>query len=278
MREPVISFYKVSKSYPLYHNVRGVKNLLFNFPRNMKSMRENQFEALRDITFEVYRGEKFGIVGNNGAGKSTTLGLIAGVLRQTQGRIVVRGRVSPLLSLGAGFHPELSGRENIVLNGILMGLTRREIVGKMDEIIEFSELGDFINRPIRVYSSGMLARLGFSVVAHLDPEILLIDEVLGVGDIRFQKKCLKKMMEFRNSGITMVLVTHSISSIAQICDRAMWIDNHVVKMIGDPAEIADCYCKASDVEIEITRNHQPSDTLADGPKVSASAEVGNSIL
>lgn len=249
MREPVIAFDQVSKSYPLYHHVRGVKHLLFNFSRNMKSFQQNQYEALRDISFEVYRGEQFGIIGHNGAGKSTTLQLIAGVLRPTSGRVTVRGRISPLLALGAGFHPDLTGRENIIFNGVLMGLTRREVMARLDEIIEFSELGEFIDRSIRSYSNGMLARLGFSVVAHLDPEILLIDEVLGVGDIRFRQKCIKKMMEFKENKVTMILVTHSIGSVMQICDRAMWIENHVVRMIGDSAAVAAQYCEAAGVPL-----------------------------
>lgn len=252
MKEPVISFQNVSKSYPLYKEITGIKNFLFNFPRNIKSIKNNRFEALRDINFEIYRGEKFGIIGRNGAGKSTTLGMMAGVLKPDRGVVTVRGRISPLLALGAGFHPELTGRENIVLNGVLMGLTRREVLARMDEIIEFSELGEFVERPIRVYSSGMTARLGFSVVAHLDPEILLIDEVLGVGDIRFQQKCLNKMMSFKESGTTMVLVTHSVASVANICDRAMWIENHVVRMIGDPTEVVESYCEASGVPINLS--------------------------
>ncbi|PSB14135.1 sugar ABC transporter ATP-binding protein [filamentous cyanobacterium CCP2] len=251
MREPVISFQNVSKTYPLYKDIRGIKNFLFNFPKNIKSIKNDRFEALRDINFEVYRGEKFGIIGRNGAGKSTTLGMMAGVLKPDRGIVTVRGRISPLLALGAGFHPELTGRENIVLNGVLMGLTRREVLSKMDEIIEFSELGEFIERPIRVYSSGMTARLGFSVVAHLDPEILLIDEVLGVGDIRFQQKCLNKMMSFKESGTTMVLVTHSVASVANICDRAMWIENHVVRMIGEPEAVVESYCEAAGVPINL---------------------------
>lgn len=250
MREPVVSFHNVSKSYPLYKSFRGIKNFLFNFPQSITSMKQERFEALRDINFEVYEGEKFGIIGRNGAGKSTTLGLVAGVLKPDRGTVVVRGRISPLLSLGAGFHPELTGRENIVLNGVLLGLTRREVWKKMDEIIEFSELGEFIDRPIRVYSSGMMARLGFSVVAHLDPEILLIDEVLGVGDIRFQRKCFNKMMGFRDSGVTMVLVTHAVASVINICDRAMWIEDHVVRMVGDPLEVVECYCEALGVPLD----------------------------
>jgi lipopolysaccharide transport system ATP-binding protein len=251
MTEPVISFQQVSKSYPLYHHVKGgIKHFLFNFPRSVRSLRNDRFEALRDISFEVYRGENFGIVGRNGAGKSTTLGLIAGVLKPNKGSIKVRGRISPLLALGAGFHKELTGRENILLNGILLGLTRREVTQKIDEIIDFSELEEFIDRPILTYSSGMIARLGFSVVAHLDPEILLIDEVLGVGDIRFQKKCANKMLSFKASGVTMVLVTHSIASVVNMCDRAMWIDNHTVRMLGNPSEIAEKYCKASGVDFD----------------------------
>lgn len=251
MREPVISFYNVSKSYPLYGHVRGIKNFLFDFPKSITSMKRERFEALRDISFEIYEGENFGIIGNNGAGKSTTLGLIAGVLEPNRGQVVVRRRVSPLLALGAGFHPELTGRENVELNGVLLGLTRKGIRRKMEEIIEFSELGDFVNRPVRVYSSGMLARLGFAVVAHLDPEILLIDEVLGVGDIRFQKKCLDKMMSFKDSGVTMVLVTHSVASVMNICDRAMWIEDHQVRMMGNPDAVVEAYCNASNVPINL---------------------------
>jgi lipopolysaccharide transport system ATP-binding protein len=251
MRDPVISFHNVSKSYPLYRQLRGIKNFFFNFSSSLKTMKDDRFEALRDINFEIHEGEKFGIIGRNGAGKSTTLGLIAGVLKPDRGTVIVRGRISPLLALGAGFHPELTGRENILLNGVLMGLTRKEVKRKMEEIVEFSELGDFVDRPIRVYSSGMLARLGFSVVAHLDPEILLIDEVLGVGDIRFQQKCLNKMMSFKESGVTMVLVTHSVASVVNICDRAMWIEDHVVRMIGDPTEVVEAYCEAAGVPINL---------------------------
>lgn len=251
MQEPVISFQQVSKSYPLYYHVRGgFKRFLLNFSKSMKSLREERFEALRDISFEVNKGEKFGIIGRNGAGKSTTLGLIAGVLRPNQGTVKVRGRISPLLALGAGFQRELTGRDNIIMNGILMGLTRREVKQKLDQIIEFSELEEFIDLPILTYSTGMMARLGFAVVAHLDPEILLIDEVLGVGDIRFQKKCVKKMMEFKESGTTIVLVTHSIASVIKLCDRCMWIENHTVRMIGKPIEVAEIYCKEAGVEFD----------------------------
>jgi lipopolysaccharide transport system ATP-binding protein len=231
--EPVIIFDKVNKSYPLYHPITGgIKNFLFHFPKWKKSLRNSKFEALNDISFEIYRGEAFGIIGRNGAGKSTTLGLIAGVLKPTNGKVITKGRVSSLLELGAGFHPELTGRENIILNGVLMGLTRTAVSKRMREIIEFSELGDFIDQPIRVYSSGMLTRLGFSVVAHLDPEVLLVDEVLAVGDMEFQKKCLQKMETFKKNAVTMVFVSHSMANVEAICDRVAWIDHRSIRLLG----------------------------------------------
>lgn len=242
MTGPAIIFQNVGKTYHLYHHITGgVKTFLFHFRNNIKSFKNSKFEALKDISFEVPKGESFGIIGKNGAGKSTILGLIAGVIKPTRGSIRVSGRISPLLELGSGFHPELSGRENIVLNGILLGLTRAEVTKKLDEIIEFSELGDFIDQPIRVYSSGMLARLGFSVVAHLEPEILLIDEVLAVGDSEFQKKCLEKMASFKKNGVTIIFVSHSAKSVKELCDRVMWIENHAMRMIGDPATVVSAY-------------------------------------
>jgi len=242
VKESAIIFDNVSKSYPLYYHITGgIKYFLFNLPKAVNSIRNSRFEALRDISFEVYRGETFGIIGRNGAGKSTTLGLIAGVLKPSKGRIIVKGKISPLLELGGGFHPELNGKENIVLNGVLLGLTKNEVLEKIDEIIEFSEIGEFINQPIRTYSSGMLARLGFSVIAHLDPEILLIDEILAVGDVEFQKKCLDKMISFKKNGVTMVFVSHSMNEVKRVCDRVMWIESHAIKMIGEPAIVADKY-------------------------------------
>lgn len=244
MSDSVIIFDNVSKSYPLYYHITaGIKNFLFHLPKGISSLKNSRFEALRSISFEVYKGETFGIIGRNGAGKSTTLGLIAGVLKPSQGRVIVKGRTSPLLELGAGFHPDLTGRENIMLNGVLMGLTRAEVFRKMKEIIEFSELGEFIDQPIRVYSSGMITRLGFSVVAHLDPEILLIDEVLAVGDLNFQKKCLDKMASFKERGVTMVFVSHSMVDVERICDRVMWIESHTIKMVGEPKIVVAGYNK-----------------------------------
>jgi lipopolysaccharide transport system ATP-binding protein len=198
---------------------------------------------LKDVSFEVKRGEALGIIGKNGAGKSTILGLIAGVLKPTEGRVVVKGRASALLELGAGFHPELTGRENIILNGIILGLAKAEVLKKLDEIIEFSGIEEFIDQPIRVYSSGMLARLGFSVVAHLDPDILLIDEILAVGDREFRKKCIKKMMKFKKRGVTIIFVSHSMPDVKRICDRVAWLDNHIIKMIGNQADVVSGYAR-----------------------------------
>ncbi|WP_028893297.1 ABC transporter ATP-binding protein [Syntrophorhabdus aromaticivorans] len=240
--EPTIDFKHVTKSYPLYHHIiGGIKNFLFHLPEGLYSLRNSKFEALHDISFSVAKGEAFGVIGKNGAGKSTILGLIAGVLKPNSGSVKVMGRISPLLELGAGFHFELTGRENILLKGVLIGLSRTEVLARMDEIIAFSELGDFVDQPIRIYSSGMLARLGFSIVAGLDPEILLIDEILAVGDIAFQEKCLSRMMEFRRRGVTMVFVSHSMDKVRKICDRAVWIENHRVRMIGDADSVIDTY-------------------------------------
>ncbi len=242
MSDPVIIFNDVSKSYPMYHHITGgIKNFIFHISKGIDSLKNKRYEVFRNISFAIEKGETFGIIGKNGAGKSTVLGLIARVLLPSDGKIEVDGRVSPLLELGAGFHPDLSGRENIMLNGVLMGLTRKDVEQRMEEIIDFSELQQFIDQPIRVYSSGMLARLGFSVIAHLDPDILLVDEILAVGDLEFQKKCIAKMEEFKKQGITIVFVSHSMANVEKICDRVMWIENHEARTIGDPGSTISRY-------------------------------------
>ena len=242
MSEPVILLENVSKQYPLYHHIAGgLKYFLFNLPTSIRAVRSSQFEALADISFEVQRGETFGIIGKNGSGKSTTLGLIAGVLSPSSGRVVTRGRISPLLELGGGFHHDLTGRENIILSGVLLGLRRAEVLRKMEEIVEFADIGDFIDQPIRIYSSGMLARLGFSMVATLDPEILLIDEILAVGDLNFQQKCMDRMMTFKKSGFTMVFVSHQMEDVLKMCDRVAWIEDHRIKRQGSAKEVVEQY-------------------------------------
>lgn len=238
MSTPLIRFDHVTKSYPLYHHVTsGFKNLILNLPKALREMRQTQFTALSDISFEIQRGESVAFIGRNGAGKSTTLGLIAGVLRPTNGSVTVGGRVSPLLELGGGFHPDLSGLENIQLNGVILGLSRKQVAERTQKIIEFSELGPFLEQPVRTYSSGMMARLGFSVVANLDPEILLIDEVLAVGDAAFRQKCLDKMSEFKKSGVTIILVSHSANDVEFLCDRAIWIESHHIRRDGPSSQV-----------------------------------------
>jgi lipopolysaccharide transport system ATP-binding protein len=245
VKKQAIIFKDVSKSYPLYHHITGgIKNFLFHPLKATSMMKNLRFEALCNISFDVYKGETLGIIGKNGTGKSTILGLIAGVLKPTKGRVTVKGKISPLLELGAGFHFELTGRENIMLNGVLLGLTRSEVSKKMAEIIEFSELSEFIDQPIRTYSSGMLARLGFSVASSLDPEILLIDEILAVGDTNFQKKCLDRMTGFRKNDVTMVFVSHSMPEVERICDRVMWVEDHSVKILGRPKDVIAKYSES----------------------------------
>lgn len=199
------------------------------------------FWALNEINLEIFHGEVFGLVGNNGAGKSTLLKVISRVLKPTKGRVRAYGRIAPLLELGAGFHPELTGRENIYLNGALLGYSKEEMDRVFDEIVDFSELGSFIEAPIRSYSSGMYARLGFSVAtAHL-PEILILDEILSVGDEAFQHKCNDRMMNFREQGATVILVSHGLAKVEEMCSRVAWLDHGIIKKIGEPQEVIAAY-------------------------------------
>ncbi len=224
MEEKSVVFEDVWKYYPLYHQITGgIKRFLINLPAALKQMKESKFWAVNGLSFEVMKGEAFGIMGPNGAGKSTVMAMIAGVIKPSKGRVIVRGRVAPLLELGAGFHHDLTGRENAVLNGILLGLTKKEITGRMEEILAFAELGGFIDQPIRTYSSGMLARLGFSVAIHTDPEVLLVDEILAVGDEAFQQKCFARMNEFKKQGVTIILISHDRTTMERFCDRIIVI-------------------------------------------------------
>lgn len=244
MNRNAVELEHVSKSFPHYSNITGgMKSFLLRLPRSLWEFKKERFEALHDISFSIKKGESLGIIGRNGAGKSTLLGLMAGVLHPTSGRVSVQGRVSPLLELGGGFHSDLSGRENILMNGVLLGLSRREVRQKIDQMISFSGLEQFIDQPLRTYSSGMVARLGFSVVAHLDPDILLIDEILAVGDVDFQRKCLEKMKSFKQSGVTLILVSHNLDDIKSLCERSLWIENHRVQGMGSSSEIVNEYSR-----------------------------------
>jgi len=202
------------------------------------------FEALKGVSFDVARGRTFGIVGRNGSGKSTMLKLIAGIGKPTSGTVRVEGRVSALIELGAGFHPEISGRENVFINGLMLGLSRREIARRFDEIVRFAELEEFIDAPVKTYSSGMYMRLGFAVAINVDPDVLLVDEVLAVGDESFTHKCLDKFAEFRRRGRTILLVTHSLDLVTRFCDEALWLDAGVAKLQGDPKRVIDAYLMA----------------------------------
>lgn len=200
--------------------------------------------ALRDVSFEVRRGEVLGIIGRNGSGKSTLLKVIARVLRPTAGRVWVRGRVTPLLELGGGFHPELTGRENVFLNAALLGHSRRKVAERFDWIVDFAELWEFIDAPLRTYSTGMVARLGFAVATAWEPEVLLIDEVLAVGDQAFQRKCQARLAEFRAAGTTVLLVSHSPEVIRQMCDRAVWLEQGKLRALGLPDRTTQAYSEA----------------------------------
>ncbi|MBE9475315.1 MAG: ABC transporter ATP-binding protein [Chloroflexi bacterium] len=202
------------------------------------------FWALKDVSFEVSRGDVLGIIGRNGAGKSTLLKLLSRITEPTSGRAVINGRVGSLLEVGTGFHPELTGRENVFLNGAILGMHRSEIVRKFDEIIEFAEIEKFLDTPVKRYSSGMYVRLAFAVAAHLEPEILLVDEVLAVGDIAFQKKCLGKMGDVAKQGRTVLFVSHNLAAISNLCDRACLIDQGKLAITGIPEDVIEFYMRS----------------------------------
>src|SRR6187401_2874776 len=195
------------------------------------------FPALTEVSFSVPKGSTYGVIGRNGSGKSTALKLVAGITKPTSGSVKVKGRISALIELGAGFHPEISGRENVFINGIMLGLSKKEITKRFDEIVRFAELEDFIDAPVKTYSSGMYMRLGFAVAIHVDPDVLLVDEVLAVGDEGFTHKCLDKFAELRRLGKTILLVTHSLDMVTRFCDEALWLDTGSKKGLGDPKRI-----------------------------------------
>ncbi len=201
----------------------------------------NDFWALTDVGLEIKRGEVFGIIGCNGAGKSTLLKVISRVLKPTRGRVWLRGRVAPLLELGAGFHPELTGRENVFLNGLLIGYTRAKIESLFSQILDFSEIADFIDAPLRTYSTGMVARLGFAVATMAQPDILIVDEVLSVGDQHFQKKCQDRIQRFQENQTTIILVSHGMQTITSMCERAAWLEKGRLRAIGEARDVVDQY-------------------------------------
>jgi lipopolysaccharide transport system ATP-binding protein len=205
-----------------------------------------QLWALRDVSLRLDPGESVGLIGHNGAGKTTLLKLVAGITRPTEGQVSCSGRVASLINLGAGFHPELTGRENILLNGVILGLTRREVKQRFEQIVEFADLGAYIDTPLKRYSSGMYARLGFAVAAHVDPDVLLVDEVLSVGDVAFQDRSIRKMLAFRDSGRAILFVSHNLSAVEMMCQRAIWLDHGQIRTAGPTAEVVRAYLDAVD--------------------------------
>jgi lipopolysaccharide transport system ATP-binding protein len=247
--QPAVAVDEVSKRY-----VIGDRRGLF-----ARASPRQGLWALRDVTFRVARGESVGLIGHNGAGKTTLLRLLAGITRPTRGRVRTSGRVASLINLGAGFHPELTGRENIYLNGVILGLTRREVHARFDEIVDFADLGTYIDTPLKRYSSGMFARLGFAVAAFVDPDVLLVDEVLSVGDVGFQDRSIRKMLAFRDSGQAILFVSHNLSAVEMMCQRTVWLDHGAIRMQGPTAEVVRAYLDAVDEALIEQSSHTPSD-------------------
>jgi len=237
---------KVYRRYARRKQFATLKSALLTGSLIQDLQPDEKFPALQGVSFTVPAGSTYGVIGRNGSGKSTVLKLVAGITKPTSGTVAVQGRVSALIELGAGFHPEISGRENVFINGIMLGLTKREVTKRFDEIVEFAELRDFIDAPVKTYSSGMYMRLGFAVAIHVDPDVLLVDEVLAVGDEGFTHKCLDKFGEFKRRGKTILLVTHSLGLVERFCDEALWLDKGAVRSGGDPKRVVDAYL--TDVE------------------------------
>jgi len=237
--EPVISARNLSKTYRIYNNPYG--RLWERLPWNKGKTFHRPIHAVQDVTFDVEPGECMGLIGTNGAGKSTLLKVLSGTTFPTSGSYTVRGRVTSLLELGAGFHMAFSGRDNIFMNAAMMGFSRKEAQKKYNEIVEFSELGEFIKAPVRTYSSGMQARLGFSVAVSSEPDLLIIDEILAVGDMNFRRKCVDKIMDYKKRGKAMFFCSHSLYDVRQMCDRVVWMKNGVMQMLADSVTVTNEY-------------------------------------
>lgn len=236
---PAIEFHNVSKRFWL-HRDQG-DTLQERFAGLFRGPRGKEFWALRDISFRVDQGHSFGLIGHNGAGKSTLLKLMTRILTPTSGQIHLQGRVAALLELGSGFHPELSGRENVFLYGSLMGLGRREMLHRLPEIVEFAEIGDFLDIEVKHYSSGMYTRLAFAAATSVDPDILITDEVLAVGDESFQRKCMERIYQFRHAGKTIIYVSHALDTVRALCDEAIWLDHGLMRASGPSGAVIDAY-------------------------------------
>jgi lipopolysaccharide transport system ATP-binding protein len=256
MNHSVITVENLSKSYLLQHQqtdrYTNFRDVMMNNVKSiigkskLKSDQKEEFWALNNVSFEIQQGDRVGIIGRNGAGKSTLLKILSRIVTPTKGRITIEGRVASLLEVGTGFHPELSGRENIFLNGAILGMSKAEIRNKFDEIVAFSEVEKFLDTPVKRYSSGMYVRLAFAVAAHLEPEILIVDEVLAVGDAEFQKKCLGKMKDVSGEGRTVLFVSHNMAAIQSLCDKAIYLKGGQIQLIDHADKVISSYLKASD--------------------------------
>ncbi|HEV2613537.1 MAG TPA: ABC transporter ATP-binding protein [Gammaproteobacteria bacterium] len=242
--EPMIHLENVSVRYKIPNvRVSSIKEYVVKLLQ--RKMFYHEFHALNNVSLEVYAGEVFGLIGQNGAGKSTLLKVIARVLRPTKGRVILHGKIFPLLELGAGFDPELTGRENIYLNSAILGFSKKDIKSRFDRIVEFAGLQEFIDTPVRNYSTGMSSRLGFSVATDVQPEILIVDEALSVGDTDFQKRCTDRIHTFRKNGTTILLVSHDLSAVQTMCDRVAWLHHGELKAMGKPDDVIAQYTQAS---------------------------------
>ena len=273
---PAIEVINVSKVYRKYARKKQfatLKSALLKGSLIRDLQPDETFPALRGVSFTVPKGCTYGVIGRNGSGKSTLLKCVAGITKPNEGVVNVNGRISALIELGAGFHPEISGRENIFINGIMLGLSKREVTRRFDEIVDFAELKDFIDAPVKTYSSGMYMRLGFAVAIHVDPEVLLIDEVLAVGDQAFTVKCLDKFAEFRRRNKSILLVTHSLDLVEKFCDRALWLDKGKTLAEGEPKRVVASYLMhvARDEEAQLAKDEATTkaDALAVEPAATA---------
>jgi ABC-2 type transport system ATP-binding protein/lipopolysaccharide transport system ATP-binding protein len=252
----------VSKRFRLQTDrAHSVKELITRRDRNAGV---DQFWALRDVSLEIPEGSMFALVGHNGSGKSTLLRCIAGIYRPTSGRVVVDGRISTLLELGAGFHPDLTGRENVYMNATILGMSRRQIDAVFDDIVAFAGIEEFIDSPVKIYSSGMYIRLGFSVAVHVDPEILIVDEVIAVGDAEFQRKCFDHLYGLRKKGVTIVVVTHGLDTVENMCDGAAWLDHGELQLVGTGQEVASAYMGRVNAEERAERDRAADAAAAGG--------------
>lgn len=286
--DPIVKIDSVSKMYSIgakakRHDTIGevIVNLMKSPMRRLKALRgeilddDSTFWALKDVSFNVYPGDVIGIVGRNGAGKSTLLKILSKITDPTEGTIELNGRVSSLLEVGTGFHPDLTGRENIYLNGAILGMKRAEISRKFDEIVEFAEIEKFLDTPVKRYSSGMYVRLAFAVAAHLEPEILIVDEVLAVGDIQFQKKCLGKMEDVSKGGRTILFVSHNMGAVRNLCSKGVFLEDGKCKMLGTSDEVVDHYMKAVTVN---TSGHSLRDRKRQRPGLPTRMRMTNVVI